>query len=134
MSRLLSFLFACLLALLAGCASQAPAPVADRSAGVAAPAVAAAAAVELKPGHYLVKKGDTLYRIALDHGLDYKDVVAWNNIDNPNRIEAGQQLRVVPPEGGAVVRPVAASAPVEVKPVTASAPSVPWIARSPVTM
>ena len=46
------------------------------------------------PGYYTVKKGDTLYRIALEHGQDYKDVVAWNNIANPNSIKEGQVLRV----------------------------------------
>jgi lipoprotein NlpD len=104
-----------ILSILAGCASQAPAPVSDRSSGGAAAPVAP----EVRPGHYAVKKGDTLYRIALDHGQDYKDVVAWNNLENPNRIEVGQQLRMVPPEGTpvAVTKPVTASAPVEVKPV-----------------
>ena len=107
-----------LLSFLAGCASQSPAPVSDRStAGVAAPAAA-----EVRPGYYAVKKGDTLYRIALEHGQDYKDVVAWNNLDNPNRIEVGQQLRVIPPEGApvAVAKPVTGSAPVEVTPVGVS--------------
>ncbi|RLJ64741.1 peptidoglycan DD-metalloendopeptidase family protein [Sulfurisoma sediminicola] len=119
MSRLFPFL---LVTLLAACATQAPAPVSDRSTGGAA--APAAPAAEARPGHYLVKKGDTLHRIALDHGLDYKDVVAWNNLDNPNRIEVGQQLRVVPPEGSAVavVKPVTTSAPVEVKPIAPATP------------
>jgi lipoprotein NlpD len=43
---------------------------------------------------YTVKKGDTLYSIALDHGQDYKDIAAWNNLENPNLIKVGQQLRV----------------------------------------
>jgi lipoprotein NlpD len=115
MSRLLTI---SILFILAGCASQAPAPVSERASG----AVAVPVAAEVRPGYYSVKKGDTLYRIALDHGQDYKDVVAWNNLENPNRIEVGQQLRVVPPEGTpvAVTKPVTASAPVEVKPVTAA--------------
>jgi lipoprotein NlpD len=112
MPRLLPVL---LLSILAGCASQAPAPVGDLSSGGAAAPVA----TEARPGYYAVKKGDTVYRIALDHGQDYKDVVAWNNLENPNRIEVGQQLRVAPPEGApvAVTKPVTAGAPVEVKPV-----------------
>jgi lipoprotein NlpD len=128
MSRLFPLLF---VALLAGCATQSPAPVSDRSTGGAA--APAAPAAEAKPGHYLVKKGDTLHRIALDHGLDYKDVVAWNNLDNPNRIEVGQQLRVVPPEGSAVavVKPVTTSAPVEVKPI---APAEPLASASTATL
>lgn len=115
MPRLLLIL---LLSLLAGCASQAPAPVSDRSS----PGVAAPVAAEVRPVYYVVKKGDMLHRIALDHGQDYKDLVAWNNLENPNRIEVGQQLRVAPPEGApvAVTSPVTGSAPVEVKPVAAS--------------
>jgi lipoprotein NlpD len=38
-----------------------------------------------------VKKGDTLYSIALDNGQDYKDVAAWNYLENPNLIKIGQQ-------------------------------------------
>lgn len=85
-----------LLALLAiaGCASKSPAPVIDRSTQ---PSAAAPASQDL----YTVKKGDTMYSIALDHGLDYKDLVAWNNIENPNRILVGQQLRVKRPGGAA---------------------------------
>lgn len=108
-----------LVLFMSGCASQAPAPVSD-SAG-AAPAAAPAAA-ELRPGYYVVKKGDTLYRIALEHGQDYKDLIAWNKLENPNRIEIGQQLLVVPPEGSpvAISKPVTATAPVEVRPVGVS--------------
>jgi lipoprotein NlpD len=71
-----------------------------------------------------VKKGDTLYSIALDNGQDYKDVAAWNNLENPNLIKVGQQLRVTPPDGGApvaVAKPVTSSGPVEVKPAPAGA-------------
>jgi lipoprotein NlpD len=50
-----------------------------------------------KPGYYTVKPGETLIRIALDAGQNWRDVAAWNNIENPNLIEAGQVLRVVPP-------------------------------------
>jgi lipoprotein NlpD len=121
-----------LASLVAGCASQAPAPVIERStASAAAPAIA-----EVPPGFYVVRKGDTLHRIALDHGQDYKDVIAWNKLDNPNRIEVGQQLRVAPPEGApvAVVRPVVASTPVEVKAVAGVAaipvPPVPTAANT----
>ena len=106
------FSLSLLIALLAGCASQTPAPVAER-------APVAPAAAEIPPGFYAVKKGDTLYRIALDHGVDYKELLAWNRVDNPNRIEVGQQLRIAPPEGTpvAVSKPVTGAAPVEVKPV-----------------
>lgn len=63
-----------------------------------------------KPGYYTVKPGDTLIRIALDHGQNLRDIVRWNQLDNPNRIEVGQVLRVVPP-GAAEVATAPASAP-----------------------
>ena len=40
---------------------------------------------------YTVKRGDTLYQIALDHGLDYRELAAWNNIENVNVIRVGQR-------------------------------------------
>ena len=108
---------------MAGCKSQPPAPAVDRStssmARPAAPAVGG-------PGYYTVKKGDTLYRIALEHGQDYRDVVAWNNITNPDVIKEGQVLRVAPPgatpvtAGEAVVaQPVVTTPVVESRPLDA---------------
>jgi lipoprotein NlpD len=115
------------LAVLAGCASKrhAPAPVEDRMAAARPrPAPVPAATAEaprpetVKPGSYVVRPGDTLIRIALDAGQNWRDIARWNNIENPNVIEVGQVLRVVPPVSTevAVARPVApatvASAPV----------------------
>ncbi|HEX5392676.1 MAG TPA: peptidoglycan DD-metalloendopeptidase family protein [Rhodocyclaceae bacterium] len=90
--------------LVAGCASQAPVPVEERVQSLLAPVTPAV--VEVPPGYYLVKKGDNLLRISLDNGQDYRDVAAWNKLEDPNRINVGQLLRVVPPEGVAVARPV----------------------------
>ena len=47
----------------------------------------------------MVKKGDTLYRIALDHGLSYRELAAWNNLGDVNDIKLGQVLRLTAPEG-----------------------------------
>ena len=44
-----------------------------------------------------VRKGDTLLRIALDFGQNYRDLVTWNNLANPDDIKVGQLLRVSPP-------------------------------------
>jgi lipoprotein NlpD len=51
-----------------------------------------------KPGFYTVKPGDTLIRIGLDAGQNWRDLVRWNKIDNPNLLEVGQVLRVVSPD------------------------------------
>jgi len=52
-----------------------------------------------RPETYVVKKGDTLYSIALDHGLDYRELDAWNGLSNPNVIRIGQELKLRPPPG-----------------------------------
>ena len=59
--------------------------------------------------NYVVKKGDTLFRIALDHGQSYSDIVAWNSLKNPNDIKVDQVLRVAPPDGSANGGPQTAS-------------------------
>jgi lipoprotein NlpD len=61
----------------------------------------APAAEDTKPdarGTYTVRRGDTLLRIALDHGQSYRDLVAWNNLTDPDDIKVGQLLKVAPPE------------------------------------
>lgn len=59
-----------------------------------------------KPGYYSVQRGDTLVRIALDHGQNWRDLARWNQIDNPNLIEVGEVLRVSPPGEAVVARPM----------------------------
>lgn len=54
------------------------------------------------PATYVVKAGDGLYRIALEHGLAYKDLAAWNSITDTNSLKVGQVLRLSPPEGAQV--------------------------------
>jgi len=46
----------------------------------------------------VVKKGDTLYSIALEHGADYREVAQWSGLNDPTKISVGQVLRVTPPE------------------------------------
>lgn len=85
-----------------GCGSTPrPAPVIDRAAvepqkPVKSPAKTAREK-DWRPKLYTVQKGDTLYSIALDHGLGYKDLLEWNGIDNPNVIKIGQQLKLSSP-------------------------------------
>jgi len=47
-----------------------------------------------RPQIYVVQKGDTLYGIAFNHGLDYHEIIENNNIQNPDVIQAGQELRL----------------------------------------
>jgi len=81
-----------------------PANVIDRTSSASEPA---------PPGYYRVKKGDTLARIALDHGQAPRDVIAWNKLANPNQIEVDDLILVQPPAGAqAAVKPL--SKPIEV--------------------
>jgi lipoprotein NlpD len=139
----------CAVALVAGCAQRGGvrAPVEDRNAtkptASAPPASAPAASPATagttteatqtsnkplpgaenlgKPGYYAVKPGDTLIRIGLDNGQNWRDVARWNGLDNPNVIEVGQVLRVLPPaaDPNAVVttKPVVPPPKVDVKPL-----------------
>ena len=61
------------------------------------PKVASIAEITNKPGYYTVKPGDTLIRIGLDHGQNWRDIIRWNNIENPNVIDVGQVLKIAPP-------------------------------------
>lgn len=72
-----------------------------------------------KAGFYTIKPGDTLIRIGLEHGQNWKDIVRWNNMENPNLIEVGQVIRVMPPSvdaASAGAKPVTV-ARVEAKPL-----------------
>jgi lipoprotein NlpD len=100
---------------LVGCASKSPAPVFER--GSQQPAAPAPAPVSSND-FYTVKKGDTLYSIALDHGLGYKELAALNNLENLNRILIGQSLRIRAPAAvgdteAAVAQPIAVGQSVE---------------------
>ena len=128
-----------------GCASRAPggsAPVEDRGtmqrpstasapvAGAPAPTPVAAANTGTntaakplpgaenagKPGYYTIRPGDTLIRIGLDAGQSWRDIARWNGLDNPNIIEVGQVVRIIPPGTAAV-----AAAPLPALPPTAPA-------------
>ena len=109
----------------AGCGSvSTQAPVDDRrpSAASKLPPQAAQpvpALAPAQPGQHVVKRGDTLYSIALEHGADYRDVAQWNNLDDPTKLSIGQVLRVTPPEGQSPIQVGTArgAVPLEARPL-----------------
>ena len=123
-----------LAAVLAGCGGGRIAPVVERVpapmvSGTAEPATGRASSADARPDTYTVKRGDTLYGIALDNGLDYREVAEWNKLENVNVIRVGQVLRLRPPvdapaaaEAAVQVRPIQGAGAVEVKPIGASEP------------
>ena len=161
MPRTWPWTLVCATLWLAGCASTSSqrAPVEDRTtaprsvgvtttapaAGASDPTLAASASADGKPalpgaenagkpGYYSVKPGDTLIRIGLDNGQNWRDIRRWNDLADPNKIEVGQVLRVVPPtvDAEAVTARGVAGAKVEARPLdgkaAASANAAPEVA------
>lgn len=119
------------LCLLSACATRLdPAPIVDMSGRGNTPAPMAPAPLASvppapvplappPPGYYRVQPGDTLSAIARTNGRSGRDLIAWNNLTDPNHIEVDQLLRVVPPDGSG--GPALASAP----PLVSAAPGAP---------
>jgi lipoprotein YgeR len=61
------------------------------------------------PGFYRVERGDTLLKIARSNRVSVQGIVRWNNLSNPDSIEVGQVLRVVPPGNSAPITSATAS-------------------------
>ena len=116
--------------LLAGCASKFPAPVVERGTPSAGAPVARGAAANT----YTVKAGDTIYSIAREHGMDFRELIAMNKIENPNQISIGRVLQVKPRSDASsdvavaspvtsdvvVARPIGDGQPIETRPLGAN--------------
>ncbi|MBK7661447.1 MAG: LysM peptidoglycan-binding domain-containing protein [Betaproteobacteria bacterium] len=118
-----------IVVLAAGCATKRPAPVVERSPEAPAPRVEAPRPAPPKPAEkpiatHVVKRGETLVGVALQYGLDYRELAAWNGIANPNVISVGQTLLLGAPAGAP---PAMAATPV----ATPLAPSGPVIESRP---
>ncbi len=95
-------------AMLTACAAPRPAPVSDARAPAVAGApkavpsdvkpTASQATKPIDAGRiHTIQKGDTLISIAFAKGLDYRELAAWNNLENPNAIKLGETLRLTAP-------------------------------------
>ncbi|MBI4938118.1 MAG: peptidoglycan DD-metalloendopeptidase family protein [Nitrosomonadales bacterium] len=140
-------LLALAAALLAGCSSSGGhAPVMERGAAGKKPvelplAVAAkktpppenlAPENDWRPQTYVVQKGDTLYSIAFNHGLDYHEIADLNGIQNPGIIRVGQEIRLFQPNAAAAARPAQEIKPeAEIKPQEIFVRDYPKVAKLP---
>lgn len=128
-SSRLSLAGALIAVVAAGCAVRVGAPVVDRGAAPRAgakPPLAAKPAPrpgEARPEFYTVRRGDTLYSIALDQGLDYRELAQWNGITDPSVLRTDQQLRLRPPAGTVTAMPLQSAPGVEWRPL-GDAPAV----------
>ena len=134
------FCCAVIAIMLAGCSSSGQrAPVQERGAkkynAAAATKKSTPRDKDWRPQVYVVQKGDTLYSIAFNHGLDYHELVELNNIQNPGMIHIGQEIRLFPATAGAVANPATeAQVAVENKSAEPSAAQEPPIKDQPLTM
>jgi lipoprotein NlpD len=84
--------------LLCACESNPPAPVITRAPQASKPKPPASAkpispaTKDWRPDNHIVKKGDTLFSIGLEYGIDYKEIASANNITPPYPIKIGQKL------------------------------------------
>ncbi len=95
----------CLILLMTACESNPPAPVIERTPQSSKPKPPVAAksieqrtvagtstAKDWRPDSHTVAKGETLFGIGLQYGIDYKEIAAANNITPPYPIRIGQRL------------------------------------------
>ncbi len=104
------------LALAAGCSTRQPAPVEERTPVPLPPAAVPPKPAPAKPAArpaptHTIKRGETLVGIALQYGLDYRELAAWNSIVNPNLISVGQVLVLAAPAGAAAPPPATVATP-----------------------
>jgi LysM repeat protein len=94
----------------------------------ATPPPATPSAVTSLPGIYVVQPGDTLHRISLKFGISQSALMQLNGLVNPNRLAAGQTLRL--PGGAAEATPeITAAAPVATLAPTVAAASGTYVVR-----
>jgi LysM repeat protein len=87
------------LCALAGCSSDSP--TSTKPPRTALPPLTTAASTIAAPTttiakFYVIQKGDSLTSIADKFGIDLRQLIALNNIKDPDKIRAGQKLRMPP--------------------------------------
>lgn len=95
-----------LILFLTACESNPPAPVIERAPQTSKPKPPEAKPADTKtigtasgskdwrPDSHIVKKGETLFGIGLEYGVDYKELATANNIVPPYPIQIGQKLNL----------------------------------------
>lgn len=91
------------------------------------------------PAYHIVKKGESLSRIAIQYGLDYRQIGALNGLDSNYTIYPGQRLRLTTATSQTTrpvtTRPQPVSRPpvYQPTPVTTTRPNPPLVTANPTT-
>ncbi|MDR2174085.1 MAG: peptidoglycan DD-metalloendopeptidase family protein [Burkholderiales bacterium] len=119
---------------LTGCSSTRQAPVEERQPQIddrvtiapRLPTASSASPQTITGKTHTVRQGETLFSIAQQNNVEYRELAAWNNITDPSKLSAGQVLRLTPPEGyvgAATADAGVTTAPLQTVPPVASAGS-----------
>jgi len=125
------------VAMLCGCATHTGAPIDSRNNQPSTVAKTAStsssrATHSKQPEYYLVQGGDTLYSIAWQLGLNYRELASTNGIRSPYTIYKGQRLRVKPAARPAVTSAARQPRPaIKTVPAPAATPATPVPAPAP---
>ena len=125
MNRALGAGWICAALILAGCQQSVmvrPAPSVDRNER---PVQSSPSSSSDAGASYTVQAGDTLYKISVQYGVDYRDLARWNDISAPYTIYPKQVLRVGARSGEAEPAIAASAAKPSTATVSASAPKPP---------
>lgn len=108
-----------MFAVLAGCATGTQAPIEQKSPDHSAtasltprrPSAPTVSKNEPTPAAHVVVRGDTVHAVAWRYRIDYRDLIRWNGLRNPDLIYIGQRLRLAPPpaSGASAVSPATAA-------------------------
>lgn len=117
-----------------------PSPSAEGSAHAssATPTATPTAEPTPRPSVHVVQRGETIYSIARTYHLDVTDLIQLNSLNNPNAINAGQELRLPTPPPPTPTATATATLPPGVIPTPAPTPTLrpvwpfgPYLDRNP---
>ena len=130
--RALLALYSLVIALATGCASTSYAPIDQKTLAAehrqritkSTPRPRKSKLPALRPAIYIVTKGDTLHAVAWRYRIDYRDLVKWNELSNPDLIFVGQKLRLrAPPSPAASSKPNSSKKSTAIKAIAVDAKS-----------
>lgn len=95
-----------LLSVLGACKSNSSVPIVENQGKTSYSSSQSEPATLPTGGNYRVRRGDTLYSISFNYGMDWRVLARANNIGAPYTIVPGQELRIAPSPSSPDVTPI----------------------------